>query len=103
MNHFVDLASGSVGSVGVIAIVVGIVIVVCLIAAFVWGARRKERDQEPPSATAVKNLDRSSTEPPDPNDTPGSGSWATHPNTPGHAPQGPDSPASRQSPGPRGQ
>lgn len=88
MNISVQEAAGSGGSAGSIALVVGVIVVVGLIAAFVFGARRKE--QEPPPA-ALSEL--SEPEAMQPEAEPRAGSWSAPASTPGRSPQGQDAPS----------
>jgi hypothetical protein len=85
MTTFTLQAAGSGGSGGIIGLAIGILIVVGLIAAFVLGSRRKEKEPLPIA-----------TEPGPPSGAPGPhsdpGSWSTPASTPGEAPQGEGSP-----------
>jgi hypothetical protein len=88
MRNLVLEAAGSGGSAWVIALVVGVVVVVGLIAAFVLGSRRKEKEPPP-------TLPDPSTQPGGPDGQapgPAGGSWSTPPSTPGRAPRGEDTP-----------
>jgi Family of unknown function (DUF6479) len=103
MKLFVMEAAGSGGSAGIIALVIGVIVVLGLIAAFVLGSRRKEKEP-PPAGTALgsrpdaggldaEGLDAGGPDaqgPPPP--AAKQGSWSTPPSTPGRAPQGEDAP-----------
>ncbi|QMU76714.1 hypothetical protein GXW83_14170 [Streptacidiphilus sp. PB12-B1b] len=77
---YVQTAAGSIGSAGAIALVAGIVVVAALITAFVWGARRKEKEPPPLTPSAER--------PPQEARRPDSGSWSTPASTPGESPRG---------------
>jgi len=84
MDTVIEAATRTNGSAGVIALVVGIIVVLGLIGAFVFGARRKQKEPPPP----VNRMGN------DPSAAPGAGSWSTPPSTPGESPQGHEAPPS---------
>ncbi|MFC1408563.1 DUF6479 family protein [Streptacidiphilus sp. N1-12] len=85
-------AAGSGGSAGIIALVIGVVVVVGLIAAFVLGSRRKEREPAPVAPDLGPPPGHAAARPTGQPTDPGQGSWSTPPSTPGRAPQGDRSP-----------
>ena len=92
MKTLVNEAAGSGGSAGIIAVVIGVIVVLGLIAAFVFGSRRKEKEPVPTDPTLVRPPGRPDAATSEQAPEPAPGSWSTPPSTPGRAAQGDEAP-----------